>query len=174
MPPGLTAPNTREEKRMYARIAVLSDTHGLLRPEVLRVVHTCSCILHGGDVNCPEILDMLREIAPLYVVRGNNDKYWATELPQSLRVTVGGVSFFMVHNKRDVPLDLGDAEVGVVGHSHRYAQIEKAGRRWLNPGSCGPRRFDQPITMAVIEAEDGIYKVERIDIVPEVSGVHGG
>ena len=126
---------------MPARIAVLSDTHGLLRPEVLRIVRTCDCILHGGDINQPEILDELRTIAPLYVVRGNNDKYWAEDLPQSLSVTLEGVTFFMVHNKKDVPPELGAAQIVVFGHSHKYFEQELDGRLWLNPGSCGPPLF---------------------------------
>ncbi|MEA4895944.1 MAG: metallophosphoesterase family protein [Oscillospiraceae bacterium] len=161
----------KEGAQVPARIAVLSDTHGLLRPEVLRIVRTCDCILHGGDINKPEILDELRTIAPLYVVRGNNDKDWAKDLPQSLSVTLEGVSFFIVHNKKDVPLELGTAQIVVFGHSHKYFEQELNGLLWLNPGSCGPRRFDQPITMAVIEAEQGRYHTEKIIIPPDETGV---
>ena len=107
---------------MTIKIGVLSDTHGLLRPAVLEVLRSCDCILHGGDVNKPEILDTLRSIAPLYVVRGNNDREWAEDLPQSLTVTLGGIPFFMVHNKKDFPADLGDARVVVFGHSHKYLE----------------------------------------------------
>lgn len=155
---------------MPVRIAVLSDTHGLLRPEVLRTVRTCDCILHGGDINQPEILDELRTIAPLYAVRGNNDKDWAEDLPQSLSVTLKGVTFFMVHNKKDVPSELGAAQIVVFGHSHRYFEQELDGRLWLNPGSCGPRRFDQLITMAVIEVKQGQYQTEKIIIPPDEPG----
>ncbi len=155
---------------MSARIAVLSDTHGLLRPEVLRIVRTCDCILHGGDINQPEILDELRTIAPLYAVRGNNDKDWAEDLPQSLSVTLEGVTFFMVHNKKDVPPELDVAQIVVFGHSHKYFEQELDGRLWLNPGSCGPRRFDQLITMAMIEAEQGQYQTEKITIPPDEPG----
>ena len=148
------------------RIAVLSDTHGLLRPAVLEVLRSCDCILHGGDVNKPEILDTLRSIAPLYVVRGNNDREWAEGLPQSLTVTLGGVPFFMVHNKKDVPADLGDARVVVFGHSHRYLEQRRDGRLWLNPGSCGRRRFDQEITMAVVTVDGGALRVEKLVFQP--------
>ena len=151
---------------MPAHIAVLSDTHGLLRPEVLCIVRTCDCILHGGDINRPEILKELRTIAPLYVVRGNNDKNWAEGLPQSLSVTLEGVTFFMVHNKNDVSLELGGAKIVVFGHSHKYFEQELDGRLWLNPGSCGPRRFGQTIIMAVIEADQGQYQTEKITIPP--------
>ena len=151
---------------MTIKIGVLSDTHGLLRPAVLEVLRSCDCILHGGDVNKPEILDTLRSIAPLYVVRGNNDREWAEDLPQSLTVTLGGVPFFMVHNKKDVPADLGDARVVVFGHSHRYLEQRRDGRLWLNPGSCGRRRFDQEITMAVVTVDDGALRVEKLVFQP--------
>lgn len=148
------------------RAGVISDTHGLLRPAVLEVLRTCDVILHGGDVNKPQILDALREIAPLYVVRGNNDKAWAEDLPQSLSVSIGGAVFFMVHRKKDIPPDLGDARVVVFGHSHKYAEQRQDGRLWLNPGSCGPRRFDQEITMAVVTVEGGDVRVEKCTIQP--------
>ena len=151
---------------MTIKIGVLSDTHGLLRPAVLEVLRSCDCILHGGDVNKPEILDTLRSIAPLYVVRGNNDREWAEGLPQSLTVTLGGVPFFMVHNKKDVPADLGDARVVVFGHSHRYLEQRRDGRLWLNPGSCGRRRFDQEITMAAVTVVDGALRVEKLVFQP--------
>lgn len=148
------------------RIAVLSDTHGLLRPEVLRVVHTCSYIFHAGDITRPEVLDALQKAAPLFAVRGNNDRGWAAGLPQSLYVTLGGVRFFMVHDRRDAPAEPDGAQVAVFGHSHRYAQFELAGRLWLNPGSCGPKRFNLPVTMAVIDVQDRHCRVERIDLIP--------
>lgn len=151
---------------MTIKIGVLSDTHGLLRPAVLEVLRSCDCILHGGDVNKPEILDTLRSIAPLYVVRGNNDREWAEGLPQSLTVTLGGIPFFMVHNKKDVPADLGDARVVVFGHSHRYLEQRRDGRLWLNPGSCGRRRFDQEITMAVVTVDGGALRVEKLVFQP--------
>ena len=151
---------------MTIKIGVLSDTHGLLRPAVLGVLRACDCILHGGDVNKPEILDTLRSIAPLYVVRGNNDREWAAGLPQSLTVTLGGIPFFMVHNKKDVPADLGDARVVVFGHSHKYLEQQRDGRLWLNPGSCGRRRFDQEITMAVVTVDGGALRVEKLVFQP--------
>ena len=147
---------------MAIKVGIISDTHGLLRPEVLEELQSCDYILHGGDVNKPEILDTLRAIAPLYVVRGNNDKEWAEELPKHLTVTLGGVTFFMVHNKKDVPRDLGDAQVVVFGHSHKYFEQQQEGRLWLNPGSCGRRRFDQEITMAIMNIDGPDYQVQKL------------
>ena len=147
---------------MSIKVGIISDTHGLLRPEVLEELQSCDYILHGGDVNKPEILDTLRAIAPLYVVRGNNDKEWAEDLPKHLTITLGGVTFFMVHNKKDVPRDLGDAQVVVFGHSHKYFEQQQKGRLWLNPGSCGRRRFDQEITMAIMNIDGPDYQVQKL------------
>ena len=150
------------------KLALLSDTHGLLRPEVLEHLKSADAILHGGDINKQSILDQLRQYAPLYVVRGNNDKEWAEDIPHHLPVTLGGVTFFMVHNKKEVPEDLTGVDAVVFGHSHKYVQEEKDGRLWLNPGSCGPRRFHQEITMMMAQAEHGQLQVEKISIPHEV------
>ena len=113
-------------------------------------------------VNKPEILEALRAIAPLYVVRGNNDKDWAEGLPVSLTFEISGVRFFMIHNRRYLPQNLGDAQVIVFGHSHKYLNQTIDGRLWLNPGSCGKRRFDQEISFAVMKIEDGIWNIEKV------------
>lgn len=151
------------------KIAILSDTHGLLRPRVLEFLKTADVILHGGDINRQSIVDELRQYAPLYVVRGNNDKEWAEGLPHHLTVTLGDLRFFMVHNKKELPADLADVDVVVFGHSHKYFQEEKDGVLWLNPGSCGPRRFHQEITLMMADVEDGKITVEKITIPHEES-----
>ena len=143
------------------RIIVLSDTHGLLRPEVLVVLPHADIIIHGGDINTQAIVDKLREYTPLHIVRGNNDKEWAEGLPYSLRFTVEGVRFFLVHNKKDIPPGLSDIDVVIYGHSHKYACEERDGVLWLNPGSCGRRRFDLEITFAVMTIDDGQVQVEK-------------
>lgn len=150
------------------KLAILSDAHGLLRPEVVEHLKTADTILHGGDINQPAIVDQLRQYAPLYVVRGNNDKAWAEDIPHDLTVTLDGVTFYMVHNKKEVPADLSGAYAVVFGHSHKYVQEEKNGLLWLNPGSCGPRRFHQEITMMMAELADGVLHVEKITIPHEV------
>ena len=151
---------------MAIKVGIISDTHGLLRPAVLEELQSWDYMLHGGDVNKPEILDTLRAIAPLYVVRGNNDKEWAEDLPKHLTVTLDGVTFFMVHNEKDVPRDLGDAQVVVFGHSHKYFEQQQEGRLWLNPGSCGRRRFDQEITMATMTIDGTDYQVQKLVFQP--------
>ena len=146
------------------KLAILSDTHGLLRPEVAEHLKTADAILHGGDVNKPGIVDQLERYAPLYVVRGNNDKEWAEQIPHDLTITLGGVTFYMVHNKKEVPADLTGIDAVVFGHSHKYLLEERDGVLWLNPGSCGPRRFHQEITMMMAEVENGTLRVEKITI----------
>lgn len=146
------------------KLAILSDTHGLLRPEVTEHLKTADAILHGGDINRQSIVDELRQYAPLYIVRGNNDKDWAAEIPHDLTLTLGGVTFYMVHNKKELPADLTGVDAVVFGHSHKYVQEEQDGRLWLNPGSCGPRRFHQEITMMMADITDGQLQVEKITI----------
>ena len=148
---------------------ILSDTHGLLRPEVVEYLKTADAILHAGDINRQETVDQLRQYAPLYIVRGNNDKEWAEHIPYHLTVTLGGVSFYMVHNKKEVPADLPGINAVVFGHSHKYFQEEKDGLLWLNPGSCGPRRFHQEITMMMAEVENGTLRVEKVTIPHEAA-----
>ena len=144
------------------KVGVIADTHGLLRPEVVEMLRGCDAILHAGDVNRPELLDALRAIAPLHVVRGNNDKEWAEGLPRSLTVELDGVRILMIHNKRELPRELGDAQVIVFGHSHKYFEQTIDGRLWLNPGSCGKRRFDQEISFALLHMDGGAWRVEKI------------
>ena len=148
------------------KLAILSDTHGLLRPEVVERLKTADAILHGGDINKKSTLDELRQYAPLYVVRGNNDKAWAEDLPHDLTVTLGGVTFYMVHKQKEAPEDLSGVDVVVFGHSHKYVRWEKDGLLWLNPGSCGPRRPNREITMMMAEVSDGTIQVEKVAIPP--------
>lgn len=149
------------------RIGVISDTHGLLRPEVLAVLKGCEVILHGGDINKKKILDELVTIAPVYVVRGNNDKEWAEYLPETLKLELFGLKIFMVHDKKMIPADLQGINLVIYGHSHKYEEKSIDETFYLNPGSCGPRRFTQPITLALINVEQGKFQVEKI-LIPHV------
>ena len=151
------------------KLAILSDTHGLLRPQVLEHLKNADAILHGGDINKQSVVDELRQYAHLYVVRGNNDKEWAEEIPHDLTIALGGVTFYMVHNKKELPAKLDGVDVVVFGHSHKYVQEEKDGLLWLNPGSCGPRRFHQEITMMVAEVGEGKIRVEKVSIPHEAT-----
>lgn len=148
------------------RIGILSDTHGLLRPEVKKALDGCEAILHAGDINRQEIIDQLSVIAPVYVVRGNNDKEWAEHIPFFLDFTLCGLHIYMTHKKKDLPRDVSNYDLVVYGHSHRYEQGEVGGTVLINPGSCGPRRFHQDITLALadIEAQTHQIAIHRIDI----------
>lgn len=154
------------------KAAVLSDTHNLLRPEVLEIIKDCDAVIHGGDISSQKVLDAVnvnkKENAPFFVVRGNNDKEWAEHIPNYLEFELEGVHFYLRHIKKEIPDDLGKAQIVIYGHSHKYMEEEVDGRLWLNPGSCGRRRFHQAITMAVLEILDGKWSVKRIDI-PHVS-----
>ena len=144
------------------KMGIISDTHGLLREEVKERLKDCTYIFHAGDVDRPEILDELRTMGFLYVVRGNNDGYWAQNLRRSLNFSVGNVKFFMVHDRKDAAWELGDTQVVIFGHSHKYFCQEIDGRLWLNPGSCGRNRFGGEVTMAGMTVENGSWEVEKI------------
>ena len=148
------------------RIGVLSDTHGKLREEVVEILRECDVILHAGDINTPRVVESLREIALLYVVRGNADKEWAADLPERLSEEIFGLRIFMVHNKKEIPGDTAGYDLVIYGHSHKYEERETENCFFLNPGSCGPRRFSQPVTMAVLEVEEesGKFRVIKQDI----------
>lgn len=147
---------------MAKKLGIISDTHGLLRPEVVEILKSCDCILHAGDVDRPELLDELRYLGSLYVVRGNNDGDWAQNLSRTLRFKMEGIEFFMTHNKKDVAWNLGNAQIVIFGHSHHYFEEMIDERLWLNPGSCGRRRFGGDVTMAVMEIDSGNWKINKI------------
>lgn len=147
------------------RIGIISDTHGLIRPEVAEVLHGCEMILHCGDVNKQKVLDELEMIAPVYVVRGNNDKEWAEDIPESLTLEIFGLKIFMVHAEKSIPENLFGVDLILCGHSHKYEEKRRGYSAFLNPGSCGPKRFRQEITMAVLSVEDGgEFFIEKIVI----------
>ena len=117
------------------KITVLSDTHGLLREQVKEMIGECEAIIHAGDTNSQKILDQIaaagQKNVPFYVVRGNNDKEWAKDIPETLEFELNHVKFFLVHNKKDIPEELGDIQIVIFGHSHKYSEEEKEGRLWL-------------------------------------------
>lgn len=144
------------------RVAIMADTHGVLRPEVERILETCDVIVHAGDFDNQMLYHKLNVDQPLYAVRGNNDRGWSGGLGQVNRFEIGGVKFIMAHERVDIPSVLKDIQVVIFGHSHMYYQQEISGRLWLNPGSCGYKRFTLPLSMAVMTIEDGTYEVETV------------
>ena len=149
------------------KIAIISDTHSFLRPEVEEVLKDCDHILHGGDIASREIYDRIASIAPSYFVRGNADKEWAKEIPKDADFEIAGYRFYMVHNIKHARKDLTGIDFFVYGHSHKYADRQDGGITYLNPGSCGPRRFTQPVTMMIMTIEeDRSYRIEKVDLSP--------
>jgi putative phosphoesterase len=136
------------------KVGVISDTHGLLRPEALAALEGCERIIHAGDIGSPDILDQLASIAPLHVVRGNNDvgAPWAAHLDDLLRFDLKGWGTLLVHDIADVPaaLDAG-IKLVITGHSHKPCIEWRGDQLFLNPGSAGRRRFKLPVTLALVE-----------------------
>jgi len=138
------------------RIGVISDTHGLVRPQALRALAGADLIVHAGDVGGPEVLEVLRAVAPVVAVRGNNDRGgWATALAETEVVETDGRSLYVLHDLKELDLDprvAGFAAV-IAGHSHQPRIERRDGVLYLNPGSAGPRRFRLPIAIAWLAVE---------------------
>lgn len=151
------------------KLGVISDTHGLMRPEALQALEGCDAIVHAGDIGKPEVLSALRELAPLHVIRGNNDqgRAWAADVPDCLALTWQGLHIHVVHDIADVPVDLASSvDVVITGHSHKPVIDWRGDRLWLNPGSAGPRRFSLPITVACIEIHLTGFDAHLIPLLP--------
>jgi hypothetical protein len=149
------------------RIGVISDTHGLLRPEAQRALQGVQLILHAGDVGAPEILTQLKLIAPVFAVRGNVDtESWAEELPLTTVVEISDFHFYVLHNLRE--LDLNPQAAGfdavISGHTHQAEQRYDADVLYLNPGSAGPRRFQLPVTLALLEISKKPWEVKILQL----------
>ena len=141
------------------RVGLISDTHGLIREEALRALAGCAHIIHAGDIVTPAILDRLRKIAPLTVVRGNNDRGdWAKSLPEFEVVELGTVLVYVRHDRAELDIEPAAAgfRVVVCGHSHKPLIESRDGVLYVNPGSAGPRRFKLPIAVGqlVIEGDN--------------------
>ena len=148
-------------------IGIISDTHGLLRPQALAALQGSDLIIHAGDVGDPKILDALRIVAPVFAVRGNVDtEPWALSLPETEVIETGLATFYVLHDLHALDLDPAAAgfQVVVTGHSHKPANSERDGVLFLNPGSAGPRRFDLPVTVARLELDCRPWKVTFIDL----------
>lgn len=174
------------------RIGVISDTHGILRPEAAEILKSCEIILHAGDIGKPEILTQLKAIADTYAVLGNVDQLLAEQfrvsadgMPESpaekrsgepaekhsgvpmeeLETELFGFRIYMIHNRKMIRKDLSRVDIVVYGHSHKYEVITRDNITWLNPGSCGPKRFRLPVTMMILTLypEEHRLETEKID-----------
>jgi uncharacterized protein len=150
------------------RVGLISDTHGLLRPEARAFLAGCDYIVHGGDVGGADILDELAAMAPLIAVRGNNDtEPWAAHLRETELIRVGSIFVYVIHDLAQLDIEPGAAEVRVVvsGHSHKPAVEERDGILFVNPGSCGPRRFKLPVSVGELTVSGGTVEARVVDIV---------
>ena len=148
-------------------VGVISDTHGLLRQEAVDALDGSDFIIHAGDIGDATVVERLRTLAPVTVVRGNNDKgRWAFDIPQTEVLDVDGTLFYVLHIVQELDLDPRAAGIHVVvsGHSHQ-PQIEKRdGVVFLNPGSAGPRRFKLPLSVARVQVADGAIRAEIVEL----------
>jgi putative phosphoesterase len=150
-----------------ASIGVISDTHGLLRPEALEALWGSDSIIHAGDIGEPDILDRLAEIAPVTAVRGNVDRgAWARKIPATNVLEVEGASIYVIHDLSQLDLKPEAAGFAVVvsGHSHVPKQETKNGVLYFNPGSAGPRRFRLPVTLGKLVLREGKVSAEIIEL----------
>ena len=150
------------------RIGLISDTHGLLRPEAVRALAGCRQIIHAGDVGKPEILEALERIAPVVAVQGNADVgAWAEQLPPAAIVEAPPARIYVLHNLDDLDLDPAAEgyQIVVSGHSHKPNRAERRGVLYLNPGAAGPRRFRLPVTVARLDLGKTPWEVEWIELV---------
>ena len=149
------------------RIGLIADTHNLLRPEALATLQGVDHLIHAGDIGGPHILTELEHIAPLSVVRGNNDQdSWADAIPERLTLRFDGITLHVLHDLKQLDIDPAAQGVNVViaGHSHKPLHELLDGVLYLNPGSAGPRRFKLPVGVGILHIEDGRLQAELITL----------
>lgn len=150
------------------RIGLISDTHGLIRPQAMETLRGVEIILHAGDIGRPEVLTSLQALAPVVAVKGNVDREdWARAIPGIVNIRINDVKLQLIHNALDVKSDLRSAGYhGVVsGHSHKPCVIQRNDLLWINPGSAGPRRFKLPVTVGLLSLSDADMSAEIIELV---------
>jgi putative phosphoesterase len=148
-------------------IGVISDTHGLLRPEALAALRGSDCIIHAGDIGDPRILDRLAEIAPLTAVRGNVDHgEWAQKIPPTNVLEIGEVCIYVLHilDQLDVKPEAAKFAAVIYGHSHEAMEEWRNGVLYFNPGSAGPRRFRLPVSVGRLVLTNGKVKSEIVQL----------
>jgi putative phosphoesterase len=159
--------STTHSGSVAIRVGLISDTHGLLRPEAVSALRGCELIVHGGDIGDSGILDALRAIAPLTVVRGNNDREpWAAGIAETEFLRVGSVLVYVIHDVSQIDIDPVRAGVRVVvsGHSHKPKVEDRGGVLYVNPGSAGPRRFKLPVAVAELKVVDETVTASIIEL----------
>jgi uncharacterized protein len=150
------------------RVGLISDTHGLLRPEALTALKGSELIIHAGDIGKPEVLASLKIVAPVLAIRGNNDREsWAQKIPDILHLEVNGAWLFIIHNVNDLEVDPAAEGFHAVisGHSHKPGLTNSDGVVFLNPGSAGPRRFKLPVALARLRIQGGKVNAKIVELV---------
>ncbi|MBW4052418.1 MAG: metallophosphoesterase family protein [Proteobacteria bacterium] len=135
------------------KVGLISDTHGLLRPEAMAALAGVEAIIHAGDIGTPEVIEALRAVAPVHAVRGNNDLgTWARKLPETLVLRLGGVRIKVVHDVKELDVEADTCAIAVIvaGHSHKPVVVRREGVLFVNPGSAGPRRFKLPVSIGYL------------------------
>lgn len=150
---------------MTTVVGVISDTHGLVRPEAKAVLQTCDAIVHAGDIGNPQVLEALRQIAPLTAIRGNVD-LWATDMPDTDVVEIDGHRLYLLHDLNTLAVDPVAEGIDAVisGHSHKPKISEDKGVLYLNPGSAGPRRFTLPVSLALVTISDERLEARIVEL----------
>jgi putative phosphoesterase len=148
-------------------VGIISDTHGLVRPEAVRALKGSELLIHAGDIGNPQVIEQLHEIAPTFVVRGNNDRgAWAADLPVTQVVEVGELLFYVLHEISQLDVDPAVAGFAAVvsGHSHQPSIQFRDGALYLNPGSAGPRRFSLPVAVARVHVSGRQMRPEIVEL----------
>jgi putative phosphoesterase len=152
------------------QVGLIADTHGLVRPQALDALRGCQLIIHAGDIGGINVLDALGAIAPVFAVRGNNDKdAWARHLPETEAVTIESRVLYVLHDLGQLDLDPAAADFAAVisGHSHKPQATTRNGVLYINPGSAGPRRFKLPMSVARLHVGDGGLRCEHVELAVE-------
>jgi putative phosphoesterase len=148
-------------------IGVISDTHGLVRPQALYALKGVELIIHAGDIGAPEVMDALKLIAPVVAIKGNNDRgAWAKSLPDTKLVHISSARIYVIHNVKELtcnPVARG-IQVVISGHSHKPSVVKRDGVLYVNPGSAGPRRFKLPISVARLFVRGDTTEAEIIEL----------
>jgi putative phosphoesterase len=156
------------KKQERQLIGVISDTHGLVRPQALQALRGVDLIIHAGDIGAPEVVDALKRIAPVVAIKGNNDNEgWATSLPDTKLVQLNAAKLYVIHNVRELDLDpvARGIQVVISGHSHKPSVVKRDGVLYLNPGSAGPRRFKLPVAVAKLTVHLKTIEAKIIELV---------
>ncbi len=149
------------------RIGLISDTHGLLRPQAVNALIGVAHILHAGDIGNIDVFERLQMLAPVTAIRGNNDTgAWAAAIPETLTVTLDGIRLHLLHDVKQLAVDVAADHIQVVvaGHSHRPAVMTKNGVLYVNPGSAGPRRFTLPVSVGRLLVRNGEVQAKLIGL----------